>query len=78
MNEPKKPFWVRCSAEACGHCWPAAYLPMEASTFAKLTMRCACPKCGAKKAVIPRQREGVLLDPPASGGNVVPFQSSPK
>jgi formate dehydrogenase maturation protein FdhE len=45
-REGKQPFIVHCGK--CSHEWAAAYLPMEAKLFAKVTMRQHCPACGAK------------------------------
>jgi hypothetical protein len=47
MNAPgpgRKPFNVRCGK--CDHLWPAAWLPMEVSLFAKATSNLHCPSCG--------------------------------
>lgn len=40
----RNPFNVRCGK--CSHVWTAAWLPMEASVFAKLAGRLHCPNCG--------------------------------
>lgn len=61
-NATKKPFFVMCGDSNCKHCWPAAYLPMEASKFARATMNLRCPMCGHAKPVIPRQANGALLE----------------
>lgn len=44
LAPPRSPFNVRC--EACTHVWTAAWLPMEAGLFARLTARLFCPSCG--------------------------------
>lgn len=61
-GEPRKPFWVKCSA--CQHIWAAAYAPMEASKFAKAINSC-CPNCaqGPKGIFIAKQKDGVLNEP---------------
>jgi len=65
VGEERKPFWAKCPK--CGHCWPAAYLPMEISACAKLLMKCRCPMCGcAKKIGIAKQKNGKLLEPEAA------------
>jgi DNA-directed RNA polymerase subunit M/transcription elongation factor TFIIS len=60
--DEKKPFWAKCGA--CGHCWAAAYLPMEAMLFSKIAKNAAknCPKCGATKIFVAKQNDGVLLE----------------
>lgn len=57
----RRPFWVQCTA--CQHIWAAAYLPMEVKTFAKCA-KASCPNCGngPKGNVIPKQKNGVLLE----------------
>jgi hypothetical protein len=67
-TEPKRPFWAKCGDENCGHCWPAAYLPMEAAKCAELLMRQACPMCGGKKVLVAKQADGVLNDTPGPAG----------
>lgn len=61
VGERKTPFWVKC--EACGHAWAAAYLPMEASDFAKCA-KAHCPMCAAspKQVLIAKQKDGVLME----------------
>lgn len=60
-EEPKKPFWVKCSA--CGHIWAAAYLPMVAELFGKLT-KVRCPMCahGPKGILVAKQDNGILME----------------
>lgn len=61
MTDARKPFWVKCPAPDCRHCWPAVYLPMEMGKCAKLLARAACPKCGTAKGIqIAKQTDGVL------------------
>ena len=43
--EERKPFNVSCGD--CSHTWAAAYLPMEATKFARVTSKLHCPNCGA-------------------------------
>ncbi len=66
--EATKAMWARCVA--CNHCWPVAYYPMSLATFAKTAKQNskACPKCGAKNAVVAKQANGDLLEEPRSGG----------
>jgi hypothetical protein len=67
MSEERKPFWAKCRVEACGHCWPIAYLPMDMVTAARL-MKSPCPMCGDRKPEIAKQNDGVLQEdgaPPA-------------
>ena len=59
-EEARKPFWVKC--RLCAHCWAIAFLPMEMGAFAKVAQGAACPMCGDKKPVIPKQSDGVLLE----------------
>jgi hypothetical protein len=61
MTEARKPFWAKCGA--CSHCWPAAYIPMEARAWARLVMRAVCPMCGSRKVLIAKQNDGVLQEP---------------
>lgn len=61
MSEERHPFWARCGE--CGHCWPAAYLPMEMTACAKLLLQAACPMCASKKVFIAKQEAGVLKEP---------------
>ena len=42
--EGRRPFNARCGK--CSHTWPAAWLPMEMSLVAKLTIGIHCPACG--------------------------------
>lgn len=58
-----KPFWAKCSA--CGHIWPAAYLPMEMAKAARVFRSIRCPKCAAgPKGIVPaKQDDGNLLEP---------------
>lgn len=59
-----KGFWAKCSDPECGHCWIAAYFPMEVAKFARIAMQSKlCPKCGAKKPVVAKQENGVLMEP---------------
>jgi len=70
-DESRKPFWVQCPK--CSHCWAAAYMPIDAETFAKLTKRAACPMCGTTKGIgIAKQDDGRLLNncPPPKPGEV--------
>lgn len=62
-KKPKKPFWGRC--DHCGHCWPIAWLPMEAHLAAQLMIKARCPQCGGAKIFVARQDDGVLLEPDA-------------
>jgi len=45
---------VHCGS--CGHEWIAAYLPMDASKFAKVLARQACAKCGETKKIFMGQK----------------------
>jgi DNA-directed RNA polymerase subunit RPC12/RpoP len=56
-----KPFWAKCVE--CGHCWAAAYLPMDIRTLARVTKNAACPRCGGKRPVVAKQGNGVLKEP---------------
>lgn len=61
QTEEKKPFWVKCAA--CAHCWAVAHLPMEVSLIVKIMKRAKnCPKCGATKIVVAKQKSGELLE----------------
>lgn len=62
VDEPRTPFWAKCTVPTCGHIWPAAYLPMPIDIFARLA-KAACPMCGSKKAVVAKQDGGRLLEP---------------
>lgn len=59
-DEERKPFWGKC--RICGHCWPAAYLPMEMALCAKVLKRATCPKCGDARPGIARQDDGLLQE----------------
>jgi len=69
MAEPatqRDPFNVRCGK--CGHVWTAAWLPMEASLFAKVTGKPHCPSCGnGPKAIYVAQGE-TITGPPTERG----------
>jgi len=58
--EGKAGFWAKC--RACGHCWIAAYLPMEIIAACKLIGAARCPVCGDSRPVMPKQDSGVLLE----------------
>jgi hypothetical protein len=58
MTDARKPFWVKC--EPCNHCWAPVYAPMEVTLFAKIAKATRCPMCGSNKAVVAKQRHGVL------------------
>lgn len=58
-----KPFWGRC--DACGHCWPVAWLPMLLSAAAGLMQAARCPRCSGGKVMVAKQDDGVLLEPGA-------------
>lgn len=61
-EEPSKPFYAKCGQ--CSHIWPAAYYPVDLTTFAKITKSAACPKCGERKRVfIAKQEDGILQEP---------------
>lgn len=62
-TEATKALWAKC--EACGHCWPAAYYPIDMADLARVIKCCtACPK-GCKGApVLAKQDDGVLLEEP--------------
>lgn len=64
-KEAKKPFWVEC--RKCRHQWAAAYLPMEASLFAKAA-KATCPMCGngPNGIFVAKQEDGVLTEPSAA------------
>lgn len=57
----KQGFWVKC--RACNHTWIAAYLPMEATKFAKVA-KARCPMCAAspKNIFVAKQKNGVLME----------------
>jgi hypothetical protein len=59
----KKPFWAKCAE--CGHCWPAAYTPIELGLIGKMLKRLHCPMCGAdaRKLRVAKQDNGVLKEP---------------
>ena len=59
-TEARKPFWAKCAD--CGHCWAAAYAPMEIMTFARTVKAARCPMCGCKKSVVAKQDDGKLLE----------------
>lgn len=75
MSGEKKPFWAKC--RACSHCWPAGYLPMEATAFCKIAMRAYCPMCGEGKPWIAKQDNGVLQEPTLSTGPTSPQATTP-
>lgn len=62
MSEPRKPFWTKC--KPCGHCWVAAYAPMELTAFAKTIGAARCPMCGAggKAILVAKQKDGELRE----------------
>lgn len=60
MSEERKAFWAECGD--CQHCWPAAYLPMEAHAAAKLLLRAACPMCASRRVFVAKQENGALLE----------------
>ena len=43
-DAPRNPFTVQCGE--CQHVWAAAWLPMEAGLFGKVTSNLHCPSCG--------------------------------
>lgn len=59
----KRPFWAKCGA--CGHCWVAAYLPMEMAKAASLLGRARCPMGCDPPVFIARQHDGELQEPAA-------------
>ena len=61
-DEPKRPFWAKCWG--CGHCWPAAYLPMPMGLAGKVLGKLHCPMCGEgpKKVGIAKQDNGRLME----------------
>lgn len=63
VEEPKEPFWVKCSK--CRHIWIAAYAPMEMAAFARVVGKVCCPMCaaGPKLILIAKQKNGKLLEP---------------
>lgn len=64
MTAPAAPslgFWLKC--RKCAHCWIAAYLPMDVTTFCKATRGARCPKCADGKPVVAKQEGGSLMEP---------------
>ncbi len=52
--------WAKCPK--CGHCWAAAYYPLDLATVAKLALEHSnCPKCGTA-GVVAAQHDGVLKE----------------
>lgn len=49
-------FWAQCPA--CCHCWPAAYLPMEARKASRLLGRAVCPQCGNEDGILIAKQTG--------------------
>ena len=60
MTDERKPFWVKCVK--CSHCWAAAYLPMDVSTFARVAKTAGCPMCGDKKPIVAKQDCGIFKE----------------
>lgn len=55
------PLWAKCPA--CGHCWAAAYYPINLSAMARVLKHCACPRGCEGEPVLAEQDDGVLLEP---------------
>jgi Zn finger protein HypA/HybF involved in hydrogenase expression len=55
-----RPLWAKCVK--CSHCWPVAYLPMDMRTFARVTKKISCPRCGDPKPVVAKQDNGILKE----------------
>ena len=60
-TEASAGFWLKC--RKCAHCWIAAYLPMDVTTFCKVTKGARCTKCGDPKPVVAKQENGALKEP---------------
>lgn len=69
MTDQRQPFWVKCKAD--GHVWAVAFVPMEATTFARVLGTGRCPWCGAgpKGITIAKQDGGKLNEPLAPHQN---------
>ena len=54
--------WAKCSDDACGHTWEAAFYPGSMTEVARAAKNnSTCPKCGAA-GVIAKQKDGVLME----------------
>lgn len=66
-DEASKALWARC--EKCGHCWAAAYYPVDLQIFAKAAKRHSrCPKCDGR-GMVAKQADGVLQETPEERGS---------
>jgi hypothetical protein len=59
--------WAKC--DTCGHCWPAAYYPLELDALARVLKNCACPRGCGSRPVLAKQDDGVLKEPSVQVGN---------
>lgn len=59
-QEATKALWAKCST--CGHCWPAAYYPIEMAAIARVASKATCPKGCTSPAMLAKQDDGVLLE----------------
>lgn len=56
----KKALWAKCPT--CGHCWPAAYYPIEISRLSRVLKRCSCPHGCHGSPVLAKQKDGELQE----------------
>lgn len=58
--EATKALWAKC--DRCGHCWPAAYYPINLSAMARVLKGVACPKGCEGSPILAKQDDGVLQE----------------
>ena len=61
--DASKALWAKC--ECCGHCWVAAYYPMDLMTMSRVLKGCKCPKGCRDKPMLAEQDDGELQEPPS-------------
>lgn len=66
MAEAKKALWAKCPD--CGHCWPAAYYPMNLADMGRVLKSATCPHGCKGKPLLARQEDGELLEPATAPG----------